>query len=197
MTRELFPPIAEWCSSWGLTCVRFPVLSEYEVLDQLLTGLDGHQIVLVHSKPIRNEPIGDVVLIDATGHALTARTALRQRIGDSGNIGVLDNPADTHAILSSFRRLKKSNPRARWWIWWSPSDMLTQDISEGEIVQCMRAIAKDFSDVSFLALVPRCVHTQQGLALLDYVSEIVLDFDDQWSILKHPNRTMEETRVDC
>jgi hypothetical protein len=197
LTGKASPKFTEWCISWGLTCVRFPVHSEYDVLNQVLAALNEHEIALVHSKPIRNDLPADVMLVDATAHVLTARTALRQRIAEPGNTRIIENPSDTHAILSSFRRLKKSTPKIKWWVWWSPSDMLTQNIGEGEIVRCMRAIAKDFSDVSFLALVPRCVHTQQGLALLDYVSEVVIDMDDQWSILKHPNRNMEGTNVEC
>ena len=189
------PPAKEWFKTGGLACIRFPVHSEYKVLDQLLTVLNENAIALVHSKQLRNKKQGNVLQIDATGHALTPHTALRQRIGEVGNSEALENPSDTQAILSELRRLKKSNPKTNWWIWWSPSDMLTQNIGEGEIVRCLRAIAKDFSDVSFLALVPRCVHTQQGLALLDYVSEIVIDFDEEWSILKHPS--MEKMKIEA
>jgi len=84
----------------------------------------------------------------------------------------------------------------QWWLWWSPSDLVAQKVDDMEIVKCLRVIAKDFSETRFLALVAQGVHTQQGHALLEYISSVCLEVerlvDDRhsmhrWRVVKHPD----------
>ncbi|TET10471.1 MAG: hypothetical protein E3J86_05620 [Candidatus Thorarchaeota archaeon] len=194
--------LQDWCAESGLGLVKFDVDAEYAVLNQILEAVrkEGPGI-LIHSKPIRHEKSSpDIKLVDAAGHALTAQTALRGRISELENETVIDNPADIHGFLSHFKRMKKSLTDAKWWIWWSPSDLVAQEVDDKEIVRCLRVIARDFTDSPFLVLVAKDVHTKQGLATLEYVAERTLEVERHqngkrvayhWQLLKHPSMSRE------
>ena len=193
--------IQDWLDERGLVIIKFPVVAEYTILNEILNVLDDQEVVFIHSKLPRYVNVSDsVTKIDATGHALTARTALRQKISASDNISTLDNFEDIQSILNQFSRIRKSFPGPHWWIWWSPSDLVAHDISEDEILRCLRAIAKDYSDIRFITLVAKEVHSSQALSRFEYVADILLDVETpqedesyQWQIRKHPS--MESTGV--
>ncbi len=198
--------LQEWCSESGLGLVKFSIDSEYAVLKQVLESVKGMGSgILIHSKPIRFGNVSEqVTLVDAAGHALTAQTALRLRISESENDNVIDNPADIHGLLSQFKRLKKTIAEADWWIWWSPSDLVAQEVNEREIVRCLRVIAREFSKNPFLVLIAKDVHTKQGLALLEFVAERTLEVErlqngnrvaHSWQLLKHPSMSLEGIEI--
>lgn len=192
-------PLEDWCRT-GLSLVKFPVDAEYAVLNQILETFNGHSTILIHSKPLRDIQVENVITIDATGHALTAQTALRQRIRASDDDTTLENPEDIQSILSQLQRRRKSNPDVIWWIWWSPSDLVTHDVEETEIVRGLRALANDFSENRFLVLVAKDVHSKQTLARLEYISETTVDVErnktkgqitHNWSVRKHHDTKIE------
>jgi hypothetical protein len=198
--------LQDWCAESGLGLVKFAIEAEYAVLNQVLESVrDEGPGILIHSKTIRNENIStDITLVDAAGHALTAQTALRRRISESENDTVIDNPADIHGFLTHFKRLKKSLTDVKWWIWWSPSDLVAQETEDREIVRCLRVIAREFSDIPFLVLVAKDVHTKQGLATLEYVAERTLEVErhqngkrvaHRWQLLKHPSMSLEGIEI--
>ncbi|MHA1862926.1 MAG: hypothetical protein ACTSWA_04080, partial [Candidatus Thorarchaeota archaeon] len=166
-------PLEKWFGIGGLTVISFPVEAEYVVLNQIRKGLGDELLALIHSKLIDNES-EQMTLIDATGHEPTARTALRQRVGDYDNDFKLENPADVQGVLSRIGKLAETI-QANWWLWWSPSDMIAQGVTDEEVARCMRIIAKDFSKVRFLAFIARDVHTHRGLATLKYISTTFVD----------------------
>lgn len=191
-------PIEKWFGIGGLTVISFPVEAEYVVLDQIRDDLGDVSISLIHSKPLNNES-EQVTLIDATGHEPTARTALRQRVSDYDNDFILENPANVQGVLSRLGKLAES-VKGKWWLWWSPSDMIAQGVTDEEIARCMRIIAKDFSKVRFLAFIARDVHTHRGLATLKYISTTFIDVTrivedghivHNWHLLKHPTIALE------
>jgi len=198
--------LQEWCAESGLGLVKFAIDAEYAVLNQVLESVrEEGSGILIHSKPIRHEKISkDVTTVDAAGHALTAQTALRRRISESESVTVINNPADTHGFLSHLKQLKKSFTDTKWWIWWSPSDLVAQEAEDREIVRCLRVIARDFADVPFIVLVANDVHTQQGLALLEYVAERTLEVErhqngkrvaHRWQLLKYPSMSLEGIEI--
>jgi hypothetical protein len=196
-------PLEEWCNA-GLSLIKFPIDAEYAVLNQILETTNGHSAILIHSKPLRDIRVENVTTIDATGHALTAQTALRQRIKASDDGATLENPEDIQSILSQLQKRRRSQSGTDWWVWWSPSDLVAHDIDESEIVRCMRALANEFSETRFLALVTRDVHSKQTLARLEYVSEMTVDVNrvqekDQithrWQVRKHPKSELEGVEI--
>ena len=189
--------IDEWLMDDGLTVIKFPVDAEYFTLNQVLKSIKGQGCVLIHSKSLRDQSLctSNTIKIDATGHALTARTVLRQRISASDDITTLDNLEDIQSISSQLYKIKKSHSDIHWWIWWSPSDLIAHDIDEIEILRCLRAITKEFADIRFLALVAKEVHSKQALARLEYIADVTLDIErirdkghntHHWHIQKHP-----------
>ena len=196
-------PLEDWCNT-GLSLIKFPIDAEYAVLTKILETSNGHSTILIHSKPLRDIPIENVTTIDATGHALTAQTALRQRIKASDDDTTLENPEDIQSILSQLQRRRKSNPDVKWWIWWSPSDLVTHNVEENDIVRCLRALANDFSNNRFLVLIAKDVHSKQTLARLEYISETTVDVDrdktkgqitHNWSVRKHHDIKIEGAYV--
>ena len=196
-------PLEEWCSA-GLSLIKFPIDAEYTVLNQVLETSNGQSAVLIHSKPLRDTQVERVTTIDATGHALTAQTALRQRIKASEDGSTLENPEDIQSILSQLQKRRRSMSDTGWWLWWSPSDLVAHDIDESEIVRCIRALANEFSDTRFLVLVAKDVHSKQTLARLEYISEMTVDVNrvqdknqirHQWQVRKHPDTTLEGVEV--
>jgi hypothetical protein len=192
-------PLADWCNS-GLSLVMFPVDAEYSTLNMVLEACNRQSAVLIHSKPLRDIPVDNIITIDATGHALTAQTALMQRIKALDDDTTLDNPEDIQSILSQFQRYRKLNPKVEWWIWWSPSDLVTHDVDENEIVRCLRVLANYFSDYRFLVLIAKEVHSDLTLARLEYVSETTVDVkcdetegqvSHSWSVRKHYHTKIE------
>ena len=188
------PPLTDWFQDGGLVLIKFPVNAEYSTLTQILDNLDGQENILIHSKSFCNlRTYDNTIKIDATGHGLTARTALRQKISASEDISTLDNVEDIQSILNQFYKIRKSHPETHWWIWWSPSDLVAHDIEENEILRCLRTIAKEFSDIRFLALTAKEVHSKQALARLEYIADVTLDIEKlleegmhQWRLEKHP-----------
>jgi len=187
-------PLNDWLLDSGLTLIKFPVDAEYSTLTQILDNLDGQENILIHSKSLRSLQINNnTIKIDATGHALTARTALRQKISASENTSIIDNFEDMQSILNQFHKIRKSHLKSQWWIWWSPSDLVAHDIDENDILRYLRTIAKEFSDVRFLALVAKEVHSKQALARLEYIADVTLDIEKlqgegphHWRLEKHP-----------
>ena len=64
---------------------------------------------------------------------------------------------------------------------------------ENEILRCLRTIAKEFSNIRFLALVAKEVHSEQALARLEYIADVTLDIEKlqdkgthEWCLEKHP-----------
>jgi len=197
-------PIKDCFHDNGLGLIKFPVDAEYSTLIHILDNLNDQGKVLIHSKSIRNTTFSDnTVLIDATGHALTARTALRQKISASEDISSLDNPEDIQSVLNQLYKIRRAHPESNWWIWWSPSDLVAHDIDENGILRCLRAIAKEFSDVRFIAMVAKEVHSKQALARLEYIADVTLDIErlleegkgtHQWFVQKHPIMEKEGVR---
>jgi hypothetical protein len=196
-------PLEEWCNA-GLSLIKFPIDAEYAVLNQILETANGHSAILIHSKPLRDIQVENITTIDATGHALTAQTVLRQRIRASDDDSTLENPEDIQSILSQLQKRRRSQSDTEWWVWWSPSDLVAHDIDESEIVRCMRALANEFSDTRFLVLVAKDVHSKQTLARLEYVSEMTVDVNrvqeknqikHQWQVRKHPDTKLEGIEV--
>ncbi|MGY5852178.1 MAG: hypothetical protein RTU92_01270 [Candidatus Thorarchaeota archaeon] len=197
-------PLQDWCPS-GLCIVTYPVHAEYVVLQQVTSTLENQSLVIIHAKEIKTEFKTKVTLVDATGHALTAQTALRRRISDAEEGTTLENPADTQALLSQLRKLKKSEPDTKWWLWWSPSDLLAQGVDEREIAKCLRVIAKDFADTRFLAFVARDIQSGAGLSLLEYIAGVCIDVERKaeggliehtWRVVKHPDTKLEGEEID-
>jgi hypothetical protein len=195
-------PLKEWCNEGGLVLISFPIQAEYSILHHVLESFTDQQITIIHSKPITSK-MGNITSIDATGHALTAGSALRRRI--SQERVVLENPADTQGFLSQLKKFIKSFSKTEWWLWWSPSDLVAQEVDDLEIAQCLRVIAKDFSGSRFLAFVARDVHTTRGLAIMKYISGVYLrimrceDKERQvhhWQVIKHPNLQLEGDAVE-
>lgn len=186
--------IEDWLHDDGLNLIKFPIFSEYSTLTQILSTLQNQENVLIHSKSLHSLQINDsTIKIDGTGHALTARTALRQKISASEDISTLNNPEDIQSILNQLYKIRRAHPEPQWWIWWSPSDLVAQDINENEILRCLRAIAKEFADMGFLALIAKEVHSKQALARLEYIADVTVDIvkhqeegKHQWSVQKHP-----------
>ena len=197
MNKQL--PLEDWCKT-GLTLIKFPVDAEYVVLNQILETSNDHSTILIHSKPLRDIHVENVKTINATGHALTAENALRQRIMASDDESTLENPENIQSILSHLQRQKKSHSEVQWWIWWSPSDLVNHDVEEIEIVRCLRALANDFSEYRFLVLVAKEVHSKQTLARLEFISETTVDVErevagfqttDKWRVRKHHEIKLE------
>jgi len=191
-------PLEKWFGTGGLSIISFPVEAEYVVLDQIRDDLGDVSLSLIHSKPLNTES-AQTTLIDATGHEPTARTALRQRVGDYDNDFKLENPADVQGVLNRLGKLAES-AKGKWWLWWSPSDMIAQGVTDEEVARCMRIIAKDFSNVRFLAFIAKDVHTHRGLATLKYISTTFVDvtrivndgsIGHNWHLLKHPTIDIE------
>jgi len=192
-------PITDWFHDGGLVLIKFPIDAEYITLTQILDNIDGQENILIHSKSFRNLQVNDTTIkVDATGHALTARTALRQKISASEDITSLDNIEDIQSILNQLYKIRKSHPESHWWTWWSPSDLVAHDIEENEILRCLRTIAKEFSDIRFLALIAKNVHSKQALARMEYIADMTLDIEKlleegvyQWRLEKHPAKEKE------
>lgn len=194
----------KWFGARGLSIISFPVETEYRVLDKILEVLSKENIALIHSKPIPLHSNEHITLIDATGHAPTARTTLRRRVGEYDSINVLENPADVQGVLTQLGKLAGST-KVDWWLWWSPSDMIAQGITDEEVARCMRVIAKDFSETKFLGFVAKDVHSQRGLATLKYVSSAFVDISQptiekhdihRWHLAKHPDREIEGDEIE-
>jgi len=190
----LIDPIKDWLDDNGLILIKFPIVAEYTILNQIMNVINDQNFIIIHSKLLRYTFVSDnAIKIDATGHALTAHTALRQKISTSDDISALDNLEDIQSILNQFHKIRKSHPLPRWWIWCSPSDLVAHDISEDEILRCLRAIAKEYSDIRFIALVAKEVHSERALSRFEYIADILLDVEThreeeayQWQISKHP-----------
>jgi hypothetical protein len=187
----------KWFETKGLTVISFPIEAEYTVLQQIRDGIGEESQAIIHSKPL--DDVKNTILIDATRHEPTTRTALRQRVSDQDSENVLENPADVEGVLNRLGKLGESI-KTDWWLWWSPSDMVAQGIADDAISRCLRIVAKDFSKVRFLAFVAKGVHSERGLATLKYISAIYVDvtretdkgkFRHRWHLLKHPTITME------
>ncbi|TFG34200.1 hypothetical protein EU527_04550 [Candidatus Thorarchaeota archaeon] len=187
-----------------MSVISFPVEAEYRVLDHVLEVLSKESIALIHSKSIPQHSNEHITLIDATGHAPTARTALRRRVGEYDNINVFENPADVQGVLTQLGKLAGS-VRVGWWLWWSPSDMIAQGLTDEEVARCMRSIAKDFSETRFLGFVAKDVHSQRGLATLKYVSSTFVDISQptserqgvhRWRLAKHLDREIEGDEIE-
>jgi len=194
----------KWFGNKGLSIISFPVEAEYRVLDQVLEILSKESIALIHSKPIPRNSNEHITFIDATGHAPTARTTLRRRVGEYNNINVFENPADVQGVLTQLGKLAGS-VRVGWWLWWSPSDMIAQGLTDEEVARCMRNIAKDFSEIRFLGFVAKDVHSQRGLATLKYVSSTFVDISQpttkkqgvyRWRLAKHQEREIEGDEIE-
>jgi len=187
--------LGDWCIE-GISIITFETDTEYRVLQCILSSLDNSKVALVHSKGISFELNDEIILVDATGHALTAKTALRRRISDSDDERYIENPADIQGFLSRLRKLKQSHKEIKWWLWWSPSDLIAHGLDEDEIVQTLRVISSDFSDIHFMAFIAKEVHSKRGLALFEYVSNVSMsverirepDMNDLfWRTCKHPD----------
>lgn len=198
-------PLQEWCSTGGLILISFPTDAEYFILRHILESLTEQRSTLIHSKPLRFNLPPSITPIDATAHALTAREALRRRLGNHEGTAFLENPADMQGFLSQLKKIAKSQPEIQWWLWWSPSDLVAQEVDDMEIVRYMRIIAKDFSGTPFLAFVAKDVHTQRGFALLEYISSVYLEvvrLTDRekivhlWRVRKHPHLQLEGVEVE-
>ena len=120
-------------------------------------------------------------------------------MGDYDNDFKLENPANVQGVLNRLGKLAES-VRGKWWLWWSPSDMIAQGVTDEEVARCMRIIAKDFSKVRFLAFIAKDVHTNRGLAILKYISTTFVDVTrtmndghivHNWHLLKHPTISLE------
>ena len=192
-----------WCSA-GLSLIIFPVEAEYSTLLKVLETFNGQVTFLIHSKPLREIKTENTIILDATGHALTAQTALRQRIKASDDDATLENPEDIHSILAQLQKQRRSHPDVQWWIWWSPSDLVTHDVDEKEVIRCIRALSNEFSGDRFLILVAKEVHSEQTLARLEYISEVTIDvtrdrtrgqIKHDWSVRKHPDVKIEGVTV--
>ncbi|MGY5852767.1 MAG: hypothetical protein RTU92_04295 [Candidatus Thorarchaeota archaeon] len=197
-------PLQDWCPS-GLCIVNYPVHAEYGVLQQVTSALENQSLVIIHAKEIKTEFKSKVTFVDAMGHALTAQTALRRRISDSEGSTVLEDPADTQALLSQLRKLKKSDPEAEWWLWWSPSDLIAHGVDEKEIAKCLRVLATDFADTRFLAFVTRDIQSGMGLSLLEYIASVCIDVERKvdgnsithtWRVAKHPDTKLEGEEIE-
>ncbi len=132
-------PLNEWFGTRGLSIISFPIEAEYVVLKQIRDAIGDEFQAIIHSKPIDDE-IENTTLIDATRHEPTARTALRQRVSDHDSENFLENPADVEGVLNRLGKLAESI-KATWWLWWSPSDMVAQGVTDEEISRCLRIIA--------------------------------------------------------
>jgi hypothetical protein len=197
-------PLEEWFGDKGLSIISFPIEAEYTILDKVLDNLGEARVALIHSKPIGREPRAHVTLIDATGHAPTARTALRRRVGQYDSTTLIENPADVQGVLNQLGKIA-GLVEADWWLWWSPSDMIAQGLTDEDIVHCLRIVAKDFSETRFLGFIAKDVHTQRGLATLKYISTRFIDVtrDDGekrgvhiWRMVKNPNTAFEGEEIE-
>jgi hypothetical protein len=197
-------PLEEWFGSGGLSIISFPVEAEYAVLNQMLESLSEERMALIHSKPIHLDSKEYVTLIDATGHAPTARTTLRRRVGQYDSTTLIENPADVQGVLNHLGKIA-GMVEADWWLWWSPSDMIAQGLSDEDITYCLRIVAKDFSETQFLGFIAKDVHTERGLATLKYIStrfmDVTRDDDDKrgvhiWRMLKSPDTALEGEEIE-
>jgi len=191
-------PLNKWFGTSGLSIISFPIEAEYVVLKQIRDDIGEDSQAIIHSKPIDGD-MKNTTLIDATRHEPTSRDSLRQRVSDYDSENFLENPADTKGVLTRLGKLAESI-KASWWLWWSPSDMVAQGVTDEEISRCLRIIAKDFSKVRFLAFVAKGVHSDRGLATLKYIATNYIDvtreadngkFTHKWHLLKHPTITIE------
>ncbi len=196
--------LLDWCSN-GINNITFQTSAEYRVLQQVLSCLEGSKVALIHAKDITLDLSDEIVLIDATGHALTAKTALRRRISDSDDERFIENPADIQGFLSRIRRLKKSHKDVEWWLWWSPSDLIAHGVNEEEISQVLRVISSDFADTRFVAFIAREIHDTKGLSLFDYISNVSISVERvhesgktryHWQVEKHPDTKMEGVMIE-
>ncbi len=190
-------PFDNLCKTDGLFLVSFETDSEYSVLKQVIENLPDKEIILIHSK-LLDEDLGEnVLLCDATGHSLTERAVLKARLKPQKKITVFENPADIRSFLINLRKLVETHKDIEYWIWWSPSDLLTQDIEEKQIAKCLRVISKDYSDVRFLVLIAKNIHSTRGFSVLEYISkghfEVTRNSEGgyNWSIIKHPDTKQE------
>jgi hypothetical protein len=197
-------PLEEWFGSGGLSIISFPVEAEYAVLNQMLDSLSEERMALIHSKPIHLDSKKYVTLIDATGHAPTARITLRRRVGQYDSATLIENPADAQGVLNQLGRIADL-VEADWWLWWSPSDMIAQGLSDEDIAHCLRIVAKDFSGTRFLGFIAKDVHTERGLATLKYISTRFIDVtrdDDEkrgfhiWRMVKSPDTALEGEEIE-
>ena len=205
--------LCDWCGG-GLNLISFEAGAEFAALQVVLGSLTSHGklVVLIQSKTYRR-PTPQIAIIDATGHALTPRQSLRRRLSEEGGI-VVDNPADIQGLLSQLSRQAQALP-GRWWVWCSPSDLVSHGVEEMEMAKCLRAIAKDFEDTPFLILVARDVHTERSFAILKFLSQVHLEFERQLGtgggeqgelkrhgyryilrVVKHPNLQLEGSEVE-
>lgn len=195
-------PLKEWCSKGGFILISYPIKLEYSVLNQVLVGLTDEKISLIHSKPIRHSIARNTALIDVTGHELTARSALRRRISDQDDESQTWNPVDTQDFLSRLERVVKKQSQSDWWVWWTPSDLVTHGLEDIEIVPYMRVIASDLSDYRFIILVPEGVHTERGFSILEYIAEVHITSTLKengkyiWKVIKHYNNEFEGAEVE-
>ena len=203
MTNKL--PLEEWCSSGGISMISYDTRFEYIVLNKVLESLAGSQITLIHSKQIRDTLPSNITLIDATGHGLTETSVLHSQLTIGTDYSVIDNPEDTRLFLNKFHKLTKIYPDTEYWVWWSPSDLLTHDLDERAISKCIRIMAKDYSDLKILILIVNNVHSKQGFAILEYISESHYEYslsesgtDDKHKccVIKHPNVKLEGEMVE-
>ena len=186
-----------------MSIISFPVETEYVVLNQIRKGLGDDSLALIHSKPI-SDSSEQLILIDGTGHEPTARTALRQRVGDYDNANILENPADLQGVLNRLGKLAET-VKVDWWLWWSPSDMIAQGVTDEDVGRCLRIAAKIFSKMRFLVFIAKDVHTHRGLATLKYISTTFVDvtrstydirIDHSWHLLKHPTTNFEGETIE-
>lgn len=191
-------PLERWFGPRGLGIINFPVEAEYVVLNHIRESLGNASVALIHSKPISDDS-GQMTLIDATGHEPTARAALRLRVGDYGNAALLENPADVQGVLNRLGKLAES-VQVDWWLWWSPSDMIAQGVTDEDVSRLLRIVAKIFSEMRFLVFIAKDVHTHRGLATLKFISTTLVDVTravndgqivDSWHLLKHPTMEFE------
>jgi len=193
-------PLLEWCSKGGLSLISFDTNAEYTALKHILDSLSEKKIILIHSKPIRDELTSNITLIDATSHTLTESAVISSQLGEEKGPFVIDTPADIRVFLGRFQKLTNTFKDTDFWVWWSPSDLITHGIEEKEIARCLRIFSKDYSTLNVLVLIAKNIHTPQGFAILEYITEKHFAFTrsniadrDAYSckILKHPDMQME------
>ncbi len=183
----------EWLVA-GVNLITFTTALDYRVLQRVVSGMadDG---VVIHSRPLSWLDDRPSVLFDVTGHAGAPASSLRRRLADVGDVPHIGNPADIKMLLSEIRRFSKAI-RKKYWVWWTPSDLLAHGLDDLGVAKCLRILNSEFK-TPFLALVAKDVHTPRGLNLMAMVSMVWIDVtktDDRgsvWAAVKHPDPAFE------
>ena len=75
-------------------------------------------------------------------------------------------------------------------------------LEDFEIAQCLRIIAKDYEDQRFICMVARNVHSDQGFAIMEYISEMHMkttptkNGKTSWKVIKHFEQELEGVEIE-